>query len=154
MQALNLNSTVLASRFPEPADVYVCDKCGRDITEHLHRGQPHVWRPLGPAQYVCVCGAKYVTGAMEWDNLRDWEKSKRLWQSVGLLVVLGLILTAIGVLVYLTVASGGVALTVLALLSASPAVVCLALFAATALDLLEIIASVFRTRVARIWRSQ
>jgi len=154
MQALNLNSTAPASRFPEPADVYVCDKCGRDITEHLHRGRPHVWRPLGPARYVCVCGAKYVTGAAEWDNLSDWEKTNRLRQSVGLLVILGLILTAIGALVYFTFARGGVLLTVLAILSASPAVVCLTLFVGTALDLIEIVASVFRTRVAGIWRSR
>lgn len=153
MQALNLNSTVPGSRFPEPADAYVCDKCGRDITEHLHRGRPHAWRSLGPARYVCVCGAKYVTGAAEWDNLSDWEKSNRLRTNVGLLVIMGLILTAIGALVYITLARGGVVLTVVALLSASPAIVCLALFAGTVLDLIEIIASVFRTRVTGIWRS-
>jgi hypothetical protein len=153
MQALNLNSTLPASRFPEAADVYVCDKCGRDITERLYRGRPHVWRPLGPARYVCICSAKYVTGATEWDNLSDWEKSNRLRQSIGLLVILGLILTAIGTLVYVTLARGGFVLTVLTLLSASPAVVCLALFLGTALDLIEIIASVFRTRVAGMWRS-
>jgi len=41
MDALNLDPKALsikqlhASEFPEPADVYVCDKCGRDITSHL-----------------------------------------------------------------------------------------------------------------------
>jgi len=65
-----------------------------------------------------------------------------------------LILTAIGALVYFTFARGGVLLTVLAILSASPAVVCLTLFVGTALDLIEIVASVFRTRVAGIWRSR
>ena len=54
---------------------------------------------------------------------------------------------------YFTFARGGVLLNVLAILSASPAVVCLALFVGTALGLIEIVASVFRTRVAGIWRS-
>jgi len=45
-------------------------------------------------------------------------------------------------------------LTVLAILSASPAIVCLALFLGTALDLMEIVASVFRTRVMGMWRSR
>ena len=31
-----------ASRFPEPADVYFCDKCGRDESRYLHQGQAHV----------------------------------------------------------------------------------------------------------------
>lgn len=154
MQGLNLNSTVAASRFPEPADVYVCDKCGKDITEHLHRGLPHVWRPLGPTRYACVCGAKYVTGAMEWENLSEWERTQRLTQGLGLLVILGLILTLIGALLYFVFNRSGLWLIVLAILSASPAIVCSALFVATALDLMEIVASVFRTRVAGIWRSR
>ena len=45
-------------------------------------------------------------------------------------------------------------LTVLAILAASPAIVCLALFLATVLDLMEIVASLFRTRVTGIWRSR
>jgi uncharacterized membrane protein YidH (DUF202 family) len=154
MQALNLNSTIPASRFPEPADVYVCDNCGRDITEHLHRGRPHVWRPLGPARYGCACGAKYVTGAAEWDNLSEWERTRRLRQGVGLLLILALILIPIGVLLYFALYRGGFFLTALAILSASPAIVCLALFLGTAFDLMEIAASVFRTRVGGIWRSR
>jgi len=154
MQALNLSSTIPASRFPEPADVYVCDNCGRDITEHLHRGRPQVWRALGPVRYVCVCGAKYVTGAAEWDNLSESERKRRLRQGVVTLVFLGLILAPIGVLLYFAFNRGGFVLTVLAILSASPAIVCLALFLGTALDMMEIIASVYRTRVAGIWRSR
>lgn len=154
MQALDLNTTIPASRFPEPADVYACDSCGRDITEHLHRGRPHVWRPLGPARYVCVCGAKYVTGAAEWDNLSEWERTGRLRQGVGLLLVLTLILSAIGSLLYFALNRGGFFLTVLAILSASSAIVCLVLFLGTALDIMEIVASVFRTRIGGFWRSR
>ena len=81
------------SSIPEPADVYVRDKCGRDITEHLHRGRPHAWSPLGPPRYGCVRGAKYITGATEWDNLGEWERTHHLRRCVVLLVFLGLILT-------------------------------------------------------------
>ena len=36
MQRLDLNRTQLpASKFPDFADAYVCDKCGTDITEHV-----------------------------------------------------------------------------------------------------------------------
>lgn len=152
MQALNINSTIPASRFPEPADVYVCDKCGRDITEHLHRKQPHVWRPLGPARYVCVCGAKYDSGAVEWDNLSQWERTNRLRQAVGLVVIFGLILIAIAAFLRFVFLRGGFFLTILALLAATPATVSLAFFAATAIDLVEIVASVCRARLGRVWR--
>jgi len=52
MTSLNLfapNPTkVPASAFPSPADVYVCDKCGRDITKYFRRGQAHAWKPMRP----------------------------------------------------------------------------------------------------------
>lgn len=152
MQSLHLNSTILASRFPEPADVYVCDQCGRDITEHLHQGRPHVWRPLGPARYTCICGAKYITGALEWDTLSRWEKTNRLRQSIGLLLILGIILSLIVAVLYFAFTRGGVFLTVLAILAVIPAFLFLTLVAGTALDLLGIVSSIWRTRGARIWR--
>jgi hypothetical protein len=68
--------------------------------------------------------------------------------------MLALILTPIGVLLYFAFNGGGVFLSVLAILSARPAIVCLALFLGTAFDLLAIAASVFRTRVAGIRRSR
>ena len=69
-------------------------------------------------------------------------------------LILGLILTLIGALLYFVFNRSGLWLIVLAILSASPAIVCSALFVATALDLMEIVASVFRTRVAGIWRNR
>ena len=144
MQALNLNSTAPASRFPEAADVYVCDKCGRDITEHLHRGRPHVWRPLGPARYIwrLRCEVRHWRCGMGQPGATGENKSSEAeFRPAG---SSRLMLSAIGALVYFTFARGGVLLTVLAILSASPAVVCLALFVGTALDLIEIVASVFR----------
>jgi hypothetical protein len=75
MQALNLDPKQPpvvkrpASEFPEAADVYVCDKCGRDMTRHLYRGRAHVRQPLGPVRYFCCCGQDYLSGATEWDYL-------------------------------------------------------------------------------------
>jgi len=70
------------SRFPERADSNFCDKCGRDITEHLHPRRAHVRQPLGPMRYVCICGTKYLTGATEWDDLSHWEKRRWLFDGV------------------------------------------------------------------------
>src|SRR3954468_14606453 len=76
-----------ASEFPAPADAYLCDTCGKDITRHLHAGRSHVLRPLGPLRYMCQCGQKYLSGAVEWDHLDDWEKRKRM-ADVGLAIIL------------------------------------------------------------------
>ena len=132
--------------------MYVCDKCGRDVTEHLYRARAHVWRPLGPAKYVCACGAEYVSGADEWENLSPWERRNRVGQTLGLGAVLALILLTISALLRETLVHGGIVLTILAILAAAPAVVSLAFFAATALDAIEIAISIYRTRLSRIWR--
>jgi len=68
-------------------------------------------------------------------------------------VTLGLILTPITALLYVAFNHGGYLLTVLAILSASPAIVYLALFVGTALDLMEMVVSVLHTRVTEICRS-
>ena len=57
-----------------------------------------------------------------------------------------------GALLYLALVRGGIALTVLAILAVSPAVVSLAFLAATALDVIEIATSICRTRLGRIRR--
>ena len=78
--------TVPASEFPTPADAYVCDKCGRDITKHLHPGRAHVRPPLGPARYTCRCGERYLSGAIEWDHLAPWDQ--RRWMADTRLAVI------------------------------------------------------------------
>jgi hypothetical protein len=90
MTSLNLSAphptTLSASAFPTSADVYLCDKCGRDVTKHLHRGQAHVWKPIDPNRYQCRCGEKYLIGATEWDHLGEWERkgvSDKPWDSVS-----------------------------------------------------------------------
>ena len=66
---------------------YLCDKCGKDITRHIHAGRAHVLRPLGPLRYTCQCGQKYHSGAVEWDHLSDWEQQSRM-REVGLAIIL------------------------------------------------------------------
>ena len=126
MDALNLDPKALAikqlhaSEFPEPADVYVCDKCGRDITSHLHRGRAHVRQPLGPSQYVCACGQSYASGAAEWDDLSDWER--RRWSAdVGLAVMVSVLLAGLSVLVRSAIVIRSTALVALSVV----ALVCL-----------------------------
>jgi hypothetical protein len=88
MLSLNLGArpliTLPASAFPNGADVYVCDKCGRDITRHFRPGRAHVWAPMGPERYLCLCGQRYLTGATEWDHLSDWERNRRVKDTLGL----------------------------------------------------------------------
>ena len=40
---------------------------------HFHRRQSHSWSPLGPEKYVCLCGQRYLTGAVEWTNLSEYD---------------------------------------------------------------------------------
>lgn len=85
---LNLSSsnfvTLPASSFPSPADCYVCDECGRDLTNYLHPGRAHVEQAMGPSRYECLCGQKYLTGAAEWDHLGPWARRRRAKNSLGL----------------------------------------------------------------------
>jgi hypothetical protein len=88
MLSLNLGARPLvklpASAFPDRADIYVCDKCGRDITRHFRPGQAHVWAPMGPERCLCLCGERYLTGAKEWDHFSDWERNRRVGDTLGL----------------------------------------------------------------------
>jgi hypothetical protein len=148
METLSLGKTQLpASRFPEPAGVYVCDKCGEDITAYLHRGQPHAWRPLGPSRYKCRCGQEYLSGAIEWDNLSNWEKRSRLRQDLGILILIAVPLTAFVFLLRTAVAHRGIALSVLCVAAALPGILLLLAFAAFVLEGFEVVLSLWRTRV-------
>jgi hypothetical protein len=152
MEALNLDPKrprtrqLRASEFPERADVYVCDKCGRDITAHLYPGSAHVQPPLGPLRYICRCGQKYLSGAAEWDDLGNWEKRHRLGD-IGLVIIVSAALAAFSILVHLAVARRSIALFVL--------LATVILFSAPLFPLLiailaipfEIAASLWRTRV-------
>lgn len=73
-------SRLPASRFPDPAEVYFCDNCGRDLTKNLYHDRAPVWQPLRPIWYVCRCGRKYLSGAAEWDDLATRERKQRIRQ--------------------------------------------------------------------------
>jgi hypothetical protein len=105
MLSLNLGSRPLtklpASAFPSRADAYVCDKCERDITRHFRSGRAHVETPMGPERFRCRCGQQYLTGAIEWDHLGDWERKQRVWGRFGIGVAFSAIFSFLGLLAYL-----------------------------------------------------
>ena len=149
MSSLNLSArplvTLPASAFPERADVYVCDKCGRDITKHLRRRESHSWSPIGRETYFCACGQRYLTGATEWDHLGNWERRRRVRNTLTLGFFLSLIISVLSLAAYL----------VLRFMLSSPksALVTAAAIALLPFLLLQItfwpgvIASMWRTRV-------
>jgi hypothetical protein len=135
-----------ASQFPAPADTYVCDSCGSDLTVRLHQGRAHVRRPLGPTWFTCACGRKYISGATEWDNLGDWEK--RQWLvDVGAAFVIALGLALVAFLAYFAGAHRSVML--LSILGVVVLLLCplFPLFYAMLAVPFEIIASIWRTRI-------
>lgn len=90
-----------ASAFPEPALVYVCDGCGKDITRHLHRRRGPTWTPMGPARYTCACGRRWLTGAVEWDYLGEWDRRHRVRSTLGCSAFLAIPSLLLGALLYL-----------------------------------------------------
>ncbi len=90
-----------ASTFPNRADAYVCDRCGRDITRHFRAMQSHSWAPMGRETYQCACGREYRTGAKEWDHFGASEKRRRIGQTLGLGILLSAMFSCVGLLVYL-----------------------------------------------------
>lgn len=89
-----------ASAFPEWAEVYLCDNCGRDVTRFFCARQSHSWVPMAPERFACACGRPYLTGAIEWDNLADRERQRRLTNGLGLGFFLSLLSSVPGIGVY------------------------------------------------------
>ena len=152
MQALSLDpkqpppTQRPASQFPEPADVYVCDKCGRDLTAYLHLGRAHVRQPLGPARYVCRCGQDYRSGATEWDDLSNWKK--RQWLTdIPLVFILLAGLAGYGLVAYRAVLHRSLLMIVLSLIGVPFAIVLLRLFIALSATPFQVGGSLLRTRV-------
>jgi hypothetical protein len=144
-----LDATILpASRFPERADEYECDKCGRFITKHLFAGRAHVERPIGRERYRCRCGETYLSGAAEWDHLGDWERSRRA--KMLLFVCSRFLLPALLVVVfaYLAVRYHNYWLLAVCMLVSIPTIVFLCLSAFSLFELVSIAASLWRTRVS------
>jgi hypothetical protein len=152
MQALNLDpkqAPVIkrpASEFPDAADVYLCDECGRDITSHLHRGRAHVRQPLGPVRYVCRCGQDYLSGATEWDYLSVWKKRQWL-RDFPLIFISFAAVAAYGAVAYFAAVHRGFIIILLSLLGIPFALAFLGLFFLMVATPFQIVASILRTRV-------
>src|SRR5579863_918680 len=110
MHSLNLGarpqSSLPASAFPNRADIYVCDACGRDVTKHFRARQSHSWSPMGCDRYRCACGQVYLTGAKEWDQLGAGERMRRVGQSVWLGILFSAMFSLIGLIAYLVLHLG------------------------------------------------
>jgi hypothetical protein len=132
-----------ASAFPQRADVYVCDKCGRDITKYFQPGRAHVHTPMGPERFLCRCGQKYLTGATEWDHLSEWDRKQRTVPIFLFGSVLSVVFAVPGVLVYLALRRSTAALLSALAITALPFVL---LVLAQLPGWLAILASIRRTR--------
>ena len=133
---------LLASAFPERADVYICDSCGRDITK-LHPGEAHIEQPIGPVRYVCLCGRKWLSGAAEWDHLGDWERRRRVQGRSGLSILFGFFSSVIGALLYFVMYRIGVgkrSVIVALVIAILPAILIIVPFS------MKVLASLWRTR--------
>ena len=149
METLNPEtiSRLPASRFPEPAEVYFCDNCGRDVTKKLHHDRAPLWQPLRPIWHVCQCGRKHLSGAAEWDDLTTWERKQRIRQlRIGF--VLFALLMIPGTLAYFALTLGSATLLAVLAIALIPSIVVARLLWFGLLDVFEIIASVWRTRVS------
>jgi hypothetical protein len=146
MIGLNLSerkSQLPASAFPERADIYICDQCQRDLTEHFIPGQAHVMQPLGPERYTCECGRRYLTGAVEWQNLSEWDRRRRKVDAFGIGALFSVMLSIPGLCVYFVLRLlhlPKVALFVAVFIAACPLVLSVTMF------LSEVLASLWRTR--------
>ncbi len=150
METLNPKtiSRLPASRFPNPAEVYFCDDCGRDVTKNLHHDRSPVWQPLRPMWYVCRCGQKYLSGAAEWDDLTTWERKQRIRQLRIGFVLFALLMIA-GTLAYFALSLGSSTLLAILAIALIPSIVVARLLGFVLLDVFEIIASIWRTRVSQ-----
>jgi hypothetical protein len=144
-----LGATILpASRFPEQADEYECDKCGRLVTKHLSCGRAHVEKPIGPERYRCRCGETFLSGAVEWDHLRDSERRRRMKMLLFVYTRFLLPLLIPVVFAFLALHYRNYWLLAVCVLVLIPTIVLLYLSAISLLELILIAASLWRTRVA------
>jgi len=133
-----------ASEFPNQADVYVCDHCGEDITAHFSPWASHSWVPMAPERFTCACGRPYLTGAVEWDNLGQRERKRRIRDTHGLGLFFSLLSSVVGLLAYFALRAlhhGQAAMVIAVVITAFP-------FAALVVPFwLQVAASMWRTRV-------
>jgi hypothetical protein len=113
MGGLNLgvgSKRLPASAFPEWADEYFCDNCGREITKQLRRRESHSWQPMGAERFRCACGSNGLTGAAEWDHLSYHGKRNRINALIVLNLGSLLLASIIGLVGYFLSSEANVAL--------------------------------------------
>jgi hypothetical protein len=140
-------SRLPASRFPDPAEVYFCDNCGRDLTKNPYHDRAPVWQPLRPIWYGCQCGRKYLSGAAEWDDLATWERKQRIGQLWIGFVLLAILVIPVTLAYFALSHGGGAALLAVVGIALIPSILAAKPFGFALLDVYEIIASIWRTRV-------
>jgi hypothetical protein len=96
---------------------------------------------MGPNRYQCKCGQKYLTGAMEWDQLGEWERKRRIGQTVGLGILCSAAFSIVGLVVHLALHRSKAALICASAITALPFLLMNVPF------WLDVAASVWRTRV-------
>ena len=135
-----------ASKYPEEADIYVCDKCEKDISAHLYVPRAHVRQPIGPTEYVCECGQRYKSGSAEWDHLNEWEK--RQWLAdVRLAFILFGGLSIFSVVLLYTVSHRKLVLMAILLATFASSIPLIPLVTAIFKVPFEIASSIYRTRI-------
>jgi hypothetical protein len=138
-----------ASAFPEAAAIYLCDTCGRDVTKHLRPARAHVQTRIGPPRYVCRCGTRYLSGAVEWDHLGAEDRKRRIrdYRVFGIVTLLPTI--TIILLVILAIERRSIFLAAIAFVISIPGTMCAWLLAGFTAEWIAIAASIWRTRFAQ-----
>jgi len=95
---------------------------------------------MGPVRFKCKCGASYLTGAAEWDHLGAVERRNRIFQTVGIALLLSTFFTVLVVLVLAIFYNGTHTATILWIITGAPFILICGPF------LLSVGASIIRTR--------
>lgn len=102
--------------------------------------------PIGPMRYRCLCGKTYLTGATEWDYLSEWDK--RQWRSdAGIAFILLFLIFIPIAFAYAAWHFRNLILLVISVVALIPTVILLRLFVTILLGFVDIVRSIWRTRI-------
>ena len=138
-----------ASRFPEWADLYICDVCGRDVKASIHRVRGHAGPSIGPERFTCGCGARYLSGMTEWDHLHRITRKSRTQGLMWAPIFIVLPATLLVLLIQTAIQRHSVLLGVVAGMEGLVGLPFELFGIASMLDMPSIIASIWRTRFSK-----
>ena len=98
---------------------------------------------MGAQRYVCRCGRKWLSGKVEWDHLGDWERKRRLGETLLLSVLSSVASAATASVIYFAlhaIGIGGGAFLTAIVIAVLPAVLIILPF------VFHVAASILRTR--------